>query len=92
MLDPRIKLQYYKDNKWEDSFVEDAKKQVTDLWETTYKPTNTEVREFDNDVNDDLFGHIFKKRKIEETDELNTYLNEGVVSGKTDILAWWKVD
>ncbi|GES92401.1 zinc finger BED domain-containing protein DAYSLEEPER-like [Rhizophagus clarus] len=30
--------------------------------------------------------------KIEETDELNVYLNEAIVSEKTDILAWWKVD
>jgi hypothetical protein len=85
-------LQYYKNNKWEDSFIEDAKKQVTTLWKTTYKPTNMEInREFDDGANEDLFGHIFKKRKIEETDELNTYLNEGIVPGKTDILIWWKV-
>jgi hypothetical protein len=41
-------------------------------------------------MDNDLFGHIFKKRKLDK-DELNAYLNERVVPGKTDILAWWKV-
>lgn len=92
-MDPRLKLQYYRDNNWEESFIQNAKKQVIDLWNSTYK-TNTSISgEFDeNDDNDnDLFNHIFKKQKIGEKDELNNYLNEGVVTNKTDILSWWKV-
>ncbi|PKY59202.1 hypothetical protein RhiirA4_481756 [Rhizophagus irregularis] len=37
ILDPRIKLQYYKDNMWEKSFIQETRKQVTNLWKTTYK-------------------------------------------------------
>ncbi|CAB4474626.1 unnamed protein product [Rhizophagus irregularis] len=44
-----------------------------------------------DDADDELFDHIFKKRKIEEKDELSIYLNEGVAPGKTDILMWWKL-
>ncbi|CAB4475133.1 unnamed protein product [Rhizophagus irregularis] len=91
VLDPHIKLQYYKDNMWEESFIQEARKQVTNLWETTYKPNISENVEPSDDADDDLFGHIFKKRKIEEKDELSIYLNEGVTPGKTDILMWWKV-
>ena len=31
-MDPRFKLQYYKDNKWEDSFIQEAKNQVVEVW------------------------------------------------------------
>ncbi|EXX56618.1 hypothetical protein RirG_214550 [Rhizophagus irregularis DAOM 197198w] len=86
ILDPRIKIQYYKDNMWEESFIQEARKQVTNLWETTYKPNISENVEPSDDADDELFGHNFKKRKIEEKDELSIYLNEGVAPGKTDIL------
>uniref|UniRef100_U9SMH4 HAT C-terminal dimerisation domain-containing protein n=1 Tax=Rhizophagus irregularis (strain DAOM 181602 / DAOM 197198 / MUCL 43194) TaxID=747089 RepID=U9SMH4_RHIID len=56
-MDPCLKLQYYRNNKWEESFIQKAKKQ---------------------------------KRKLNH-DELSIYLNEKTISGKTDILAWWKV-
>ncbi|CAB4446492.1 unnamed protein product [Rhizophagus irregularis] len=71
---------------WEESFIQEARKQVTNLWETTYKPNISENVEPSDDADDELFGHIFKKRKIEEKDELSIYLNEGVAPGKTDIL------
>ncbi|CAB5136895.1 unnamed protein product [Rhizophagus irregularis] len=79
------------DNMWEESFIQEARKQVTNLWETTYKPNISENVEPSDDADDELFGHIFKKRKIEEKDELSIYLNEGVAPGKTDILMWWKL-
>ncbi|CAG8701857.1 18615_t:CDS:2, partial [Rhizophagus irregularis] len=44
--------------------------------ETTYKLNISENVEPSDDADDDLFGHIFKKRKIEEKDELSIYLNE----------------
>lgn len=91
MLDPRIKLQYYESNKWEDSYIQEAKEHITELWESTYKVNIVEIEENSDDAGDDLFNHIFKKRKIDKKDELNVYLNEGLASGKTDILAWWKV-
>ena len=90
-MDPRLKLQYYKDNNWEESFIQKVKRQITELWISTYK-VNTEVFEENlNNEEDDLYSHIFKKQKLERKDELNSYLHEKVVSSKTDILAWWKV-
>ena len=87
MLDPRLKLQYYKDHGWKEKFIRNAKKQVTELWDSTYKANTTEAEAEADDIDNDLFGHIFKKRKLDK-DELNAYLNERVVPGKTDILAW----
>ena len=90
-MDPRFKLQYYKDNHWEESFVLEVKRQIKELWTSTYKINIEEFEEVIDNEKDDLFNHIFKKQKLEKKDELNSYLNEEVVSSKTDILAWWKV-
>ena len=90
MLDPRLKVQYYKDHGWEEKYIRNAKQQVTELWNSTYKPNTTEAEAEADDMDNDLFGHIFKKQKLDK-DELNAYLNERVVLGKTDILVWWKV-
>ena len=89
-MDPRLKLQYFKEHNWEEKFIKSSKKQVTELWNTTYKVNSTEAEDT-SDVEDDLFGHLFKKRKLDKKDELNAYLNEKVLPEKTDILAWWKV-
>jgi hypothetical protein len=91
-MDSRLKFQYYKDNNWEESYIQNAKQQVTDLWNSTYKTNISISEEFvKNDDDDDLFNHIFKKQKIGEKDELRNYFNEGVVANKTDILSWWKI-
>ena len=82
-------MQYYKESGWEEAMIEETKKQVIDLWKSTYKMNNT-IEELSDKDDDELFGHIFKKRKIEK-DELDMYLEEKVTSSKTDILAWWKV-
>lgn len=75
---------------WEEEFIQEAKTQITELWESTYKSNVVETVEFE-DVEDDIFGHIFKKQRIEEKDELKIYLNEELAPGKSDILTWWKV-
>ena len=91
MLDPHLKLQYYKDHSWEEKYIQNAKKQVTELWNSTYKSNTTEALEASaDDIDNDLFGYIFKKQKLDK-DELNAYLNKRVVLEKTDILTWWKV-
>ncbi|CAG8631767.1 21215_t:CDS:2 [Rhizophagus irregularis] len=51
---------------------------------------NSADNEESHDDDDEIFGHIFKKRKLNH-DELSIYLNEKTISGKTDILAWWKL-
>lgn len=69
--------------------IEEAKKQIVDLWKSNYKVNNIIEENSENDDNE-LFGHIFKKRKMDK-DELDMYLEEKVASQKTDILVWWKV-
>jgi hypothetical protein len=89
-MDPRLKMQYYADNKWERVYIMAAKRAVTDLWETTYKATTLNNQVSENEE-DELLLHVFKKRRVEHNDELATYLKEPVIPSKTDVLLWWKV-
>lgn len=36
-MDPRLKLQYYKDNEWEAEYISEAKKIGTEVWNNFYK-------------------------------------------------------
>ena len=49
------------------------------------------MNEQHDEIEDELFFHIFKKRKISRKDELTKYLKELVVQYSTDVLLWWKV-
>jgi hypothetical protein len=89
-MDPRLKLQYYKENKWKNTFISQVKAEVTEIWNSTYKNHNLDIESSDNQ-DDDLLSYVFKKRRA-ENDELTLYLKEPVISNKTDILVWWKVN
>lgn len=89
-MDPRLKLQYYKENKWKNTFISQVKAEVTEIWNSTYKNHNLDIESSDN-PDDDLLSYVFKKRRA-ENDELTLYLKEPVISNKTDILVWWKVN
>lgn len=89
-MDPRLKLSYYEDNNWEDEYIKEAKDVVKQIWEEEYKKFNL-VNEQVAEIEDELFSHFFKKRKISQKDELEEYLKEPVVPCSTNILLWWKV-
>jgi len=92
-MDPRLKMNYYKENEWEDLYILEAEKVVTNIWESTYKNNSLNDEQiYEDTAEDDLFLHIFKKqRTVRDNDELKTYLREPVVNSKTDVLLWWKV-
>jgi len=89
-MDPRLKMQYYEDKKWERVYITAAKRAITQLWESTYKGTSSNIQASENE-DDDLLAHVFKRWRSERKDELTTYLKEQIVPSKTDILLWWKV-
>jgi hypothetical protein len=62
---------------------------VTNIWENYYKNNNEIIVE--SNETDELLAHVFKKQKIESSDELKTFLKEEVIDFTTDILQWWKV-
>ncbi len=41
-----------------------------------------------DEIEDELFSHIFKKRKISHKDKLTEYLKELVIQYSIDILLW----
>ena len=90
-MDPRLKLNYYEENEWEETYIEEARETVFKAWKTDYKIIDS-VNEQHDEIEDELFSHIFKKkRKTSQKDELTEYLKESVVSHSTDVLMWWKV-
>ena len=89
-MDPRLKLNYYEENDWEQTYIDAAKETVFEVWETIYKVDDS-MNEQHDEIEDELFSHIFKKRKISCKDELTEYLKEPVVQYSTDVLLWWKV-
>jgi len=91
-MDPRLKLQYYKENKWKSTYyISQVKAEVTEIWNNTYKNSNLDIESSDNNADDDILSHVFKNRRT-ENDELASYLKEPVIPNKTDVLLWWKVN
>ena len=86
-----MKLKYHKNNNWEDRFITETRKAITVLYEKQYVPVTTNVIETDNHPEDDLFSHIYKKRRQSNENELDLYLATPIVPGNVDVLQWWKV-
>ncbi|GES98583.1 hypothetical protein GLOIN_2v1791215 [Rhizophagus clarus] len=85
-MDSRLKLQYFKENKWKSTFILQVKAEVTEIWNSTYKNNNLDIESSDN-ADDDLLSYVFRKQKA-ESDEFVSYLKELVISNKTDVLSW----
>lgn len=90
VLDPRIKLKYYKDNNWGESFISSACRTITNIYTSDYSP-RLENRLPEISQEDDLIIHIYKRQRIDQGSELQQYLEGPVTPEKTDILQWWKV-
>jgi hypothetical protein len=104
-LDPRRRLAYFLGREFPPKEVADMKQLMLRLMRTTYDigigattaepqvssqaPTSTRHNSFD------LFDNFEAEAEACGTEtadaELNRYLEEKVVGGKTDILTWWKV-
>lgn len=89
VLDPRLKLQYYADNNWEEYYINDAKRIIIDAWTNYYK--NNDLAMVVPNKPDPLLNHVFKKQKTQPNDELKRYLGEEVIDSELDVLQWWKV-
>jgi hypothetical protein len=89
-MNPRLKLRYYEDNNWEEFYITEVKEVITKVWEDEYK-RNDQIIDQETEIEDELFSHFFKKRKVNRKDELEEYLREPSVSYTTDALQWWKV-
>jgi len=92
VLDPRLKMEYYNEHGFQ-AYIKLYKKQITDLWKTSYLPTEQGSVTPVDETRDDLFAHVFKKRKIVRLDELDFYLKDDLSDPfNTHVLMWWKVN
>ena len=92
-MDLRIKLNYYKKQKWEEKYIDAAVKIITDTYNNDYQnistspsvdTSHTTIINEDNYFLD-LFG-VNEFNHYEKEKELENYLQKPVVSFKTDSL------
>jgi hypothetical protein len=87
-----LKLTYHKTNNWEDKYIDEARKAISDLYESQYAPVSNDAVVEDEHSEDDLFCHIYKKRRLSNSEsELDLYLGTPIVPGEVNLLQWWKV-
>ena len=87
-----MKLNYYEDNKWKQSFIRFAKETVLNIYNTNYAPiANEHSEDIDNDENDEFLDHLFGKQKKSKENEVELYLKTPRAEWKQDILLWCKV-
>ncbi|CAJ0749910.1 1008_t:CDS:2, partial [Entrophospora sp. SA101] len=72
ILDPRLKLDYYRDNNWEANFINNAHQVIKDIYQSGYAPnltvfSNSENNDIEED--DDLTSHIYKRQQINHESE-----------------------
>jgi len=86
-----LKLSYHKKNNWEEEYITEARKTISDLYENQYAPVINDAVE-ENESDDDIFNHMYKKRRASHSEsELNLYLESQIVPSDVDLLQWWKV-
>ncbi|CAJ0643384.1 13116_t:CDS:10 [Entrophospora sp. SA101] len=94
ILDPRLKLDYYRDNNWEANFINNAHQVIKDIYQSGYAPNLTVFSNPENndiEEEEDLTAHIYKHQQIvRDDDELDAYLKSPNAPPKTDVLTWWK--
>lgn len=84
-----MKLNYYEDNKWKQSFIRFAKETVLNIYNTNYASIANEHLEYiDNDENDEFLDHLFGKQKKSKENEVELYLKTPRAERKQDILLW----
>ncbi len=87
-----MKLTYYKEHKWENRWIKEAKAHITELYQSEYAPAPApeDDDEYAGD-DDDYRASLFKKRRVARANELDDYLNAEIALPGTQILEWWQV-
>jgi hAT family C-terminal dimerisation region/BED zinc finger len=96
ILDPRLKLHWYRENKWEHHWINDAHASFERAFAPYRVSSEAHVQESlfvhpSSDGDDDVMDHIYKRPRLEQRDELKDYLDEPKVPSETRVLGWWQV-
>ena len=102
VLDPRLKLQYHKDQSWEQHYIEEAKQVVIETYRKNYVLPQGSRQSPDEYAKGSLLSHIYYSRKrkrkpsaeeLPSIDELTIYLasDHVILLEGMEVLNWWRV-
>jgi hAT family protein len=93
ILDPTLKMEYYKVNNWGPKLMthaKDALLQTIDEYATSAPQSHhVDVETYSGPVEERIYGPM-KRRCVQKDSEIEGYLSMPVASKDTDILEWWK--
>jgi hypothetical protein len=98
ILDPTFKMKFFKENNWTTASCNSVKILVKTLFNNNYHQQATVVTEEDNGDEESfnpLLHHLYKKRKLEDKNEIEKYLSMPVLPYDPKVVCdrveWWKV-
>jgi hypothetical protein len=94
VLDPRLKLEYYREHDWEDKWMNLAKDNVESVFRTHPMPAAQSAPTSSHGEPDDELAAILaaKRRRIDPPDELHDYLTSRPADVTVNVLQWWKIN
>ncbi|CAB5371059.1 unnamed protein product [Rhizophagus irregularis] len=91
ILDPRLKLQYYKDNEWGDELINDIQQKFLSMYNKSYAVSIQSDQTETPNKEKSVMSHVFKRHRVESSaDEYQIYLSLPQLDGNEDPLEWWK--
>ena len=92
VLDPRLKLKYYEEHKWDSRWIKVAKETALTAYDLAYAPSGQEEPDYlPAGPQNALTAHLFKKRRLVKKNEMDAYMGSETANIDADILEWWKV-
>jgi hypothetical protein len=97
ILDPHLKLHWYRENEWEPRWINDARASFECAF-SSYRASSEDQVEGSmfahppspSDDDDTLIGRVYKLPRLER-DEFKAYLAEPKALRKTSVQDWWRV-
>jgi hypothetical protein len=86
-----MKLKYYRQQQWEQAFIDEALKIVRDMYNKYYRDNSLVTNSTQDHDKSNFFGLFEIGNDSSDENELEEYLQKPVVNFKTNPLQWWKV-
>ena len=92
IIDPRLKLFYHEEKKWERKYIDEAKSQFQRVFKNYSHQATSNNNEETGEIEDEFISQIYMQHNpVLNEDELEHYLMATRALGKTNVLQWWKV-
>jgi hAT family C-terminal dimerisation region/BED zinc finger len=94
ILDPRLKIEFYRAHSWEPKYINEAKTCMERVYRSYCVQATPSEPASDGNSKDPptnpVRAYMYKRPRIAKENELEGYLAAPVVDGDTDVLQWWK--